>query len=59
LQLFATFSFFTCNFLLQILSSMAQNESVIEKTTFQYSSIVFDLHNKELSDGLPASQCYL
>jgi len=26
---------------------------------FQYSSIVFDLHNKDISDGLPASQCYL
>jgi len=23
---------------------------------FQYSSIVFDLHNKELSDGLSATQ---
>jgi len=26
---------------------------------FQCSSIVFDLHNKEQSVGLPASQCYL
>jgi len=26
---------------------------------FQCSSIVFDLHNNELSDGLPVSQCYL
>ena len=26
---------------------------------FQYSSIVVDLLNKELCDGLPAFQCYL
>ena len=26
---------------------------------FQYSSIIFDLHNKELYDGPPASQCHL
>ena len=26
---------------------------------YQYNSLVFDMHNKELFDGLPASQCYL
>ena len=25
---------------------------------YQYNSIVFDLHNKDQCDGLPASQCY-
>jgi len=42
---------------------MAQNVSVIEKTFYKtisvYSPVVVDLHNKELSDGLPVSQCYL
>jgi len=41
---------------------MAQNVTVILKKhaikLFQYSSIVFDLHNKDLSDGLHAPQCY-
>ena len=40
---------------------MAQNVSRFKRYAiklFQYSSIVFDLHNKELCDGLPASRCY-
>jgi len=26
---------------------------------FHYSFVVFDMHNKELSDRLPVSHCYL
>jgi len=40
LQLFATFSIFACNFLLQFLSSIAQNASVIKKMLQDYFSLV-------------------
>jgi len=49
------------NFLLQFLSSIAQNVSVILKNTaklFQFSSILFDCMKKSYG-GLAASQCYL
>ena len=61
LQLFANFFFFTHNFLQQFSLRMAQNVSKVvwfkkyAIKLFQYSSIVFDLHNKELCDGLTAS----
>ena len=32
--------------------------SSISLKLYQYSSIAFDLHYKELCDGLPAFQCY-
>ena len=54
---------FSCDvkLLRQFLLSIAQNVSVILKNAsklFQYSSVVADLHSKELCDGLPASHCY-
>jgi len=50
-------------FYMQLLSSIAQNVKVWLKTRalklLQYSSILFDMRNKELCDGLAASQCPL
>jgi len=39
LQLFATFSIFACNFLLQFLSSIAQNASVIKTKYYKTISV--------------------
>jgi len=39
LQLFATFSIFACNFLLQFLSSIAQNASVIKTKYYETISV--------------------
>ena len=49
LQLFATFSIFPCNVLLQFLSSIVQNVKLeLKKNTklFQFSSILFDCMKK-------------
>jgi len=54
LQLFATFSIFTCNFLLQFLSSITQNLSVKKKDTsklFKLVLIFFDcMKNSYMTD---------
>ena len=37
---------------------LSRLDRIIEEVLY-YSSIVSDLHEKELCDGLPTSQCYL